>query len=869
MTKTIREQIISTWELAGEIGDELERNKESYAGGQCREFLELLEEYQNAIVAIGDAIDNSMSDEEQEKIIPALEEYCEEIYRLSLCYDREVYSGLCAVLKKKHEEISALIYGIPVKKTALFLPYKYSMWDSLESIYLAAQEDPDWEAVVMPIPYVERNKDSDEQEWKYEGASFADIPIVAFNEYDIAQKQPDVIYIHNPYDNFNFVTSVAPQYYSAELKKHCKLLVYVPYFFTGRIFPDIHLSMASYANIDYIILPSQDAYDHMKKYVPQEKLLVIGSPKIDKLLLMSEQKQIPSAWKERIRGRKTVLYNVSLNAILNEGFHAILKMRYIFDYFKKQSNLVLWWRPHPLMKSTIKSMCPQLLGAYEEMERMYVLEKIGIYDTTTNSNMAVAATDAFLGDYSSLCSLYGIGGKPIFLTDNRSLEQPTEEERRLLWPGFLCNEMNESDWKPHWLWDEDDCTYFYDWIARVFCKITRDGQNISVIRRMEESYVKVQAFHTKEYERTEIHFYPLDESRPGKIYHVASGTWSETDRFIGIPLHKYGAITRCGEQWVILPGKEPEFIYVDEKTGRRVCYGGFEEVLRPYSQMPEENLFGGIVQFNNCIYLLSYRVNKLLEFQLETKKWKLYDIGTDMRRYSTFFFDETDFWFFAWDGSCMVRWNKETETTKIYDEMPSGYEAFSNDFVCSYTPALLGGFTTPVEEEIIIFPNTANMFIKINKNTGKMIQWKLDLPYEEGQRKSSLYNRSGNYMGAFWYDKEQILLQTAYDGSLFLVNFKTGKVEERRTCLLPKEEYEKYRIPMEEAAIRNGSDSPYYYHEQGLHCTLKDMMDYFASGADMQAERQHEASTEGIVNADGTCGVKVHAYIAGKMKLSD
>ena len=116
-----------------------------------------------------------------------------------------------------------------------------------------------------------------------------------------------------------------------------------------------------------------------------------------------------------------------------------------------------------------------------------------------------------------------------------------------------------------------------------------------------------------------------------------------------------------------------------------------------------------------------------------------------------------------------------------------------------------------------------------------------------------------------WYDEDHLLLQTAYDGSMYLVNYKTGEVKERGTCLLPKEEYEKYRVPMQETATRNGTDSPYYYREQGLTCTLKDMMDYFASNADMQATRQHEASTEGIENADGTCGMKVHAYIAGKV----
>ena len=70
---------------------------------------------------------------------------------------------------------------------------------------------------------------------------------------------------------------------------------------------------------------------------------------------------------------------------------------------------------------------------------------------------------------------------------------------------------------------------------------------------------------------------------------------------------------------------------------------------------------------------------------------------------------------------------------------------------------------------------------------------------------------------------------------------------------------------MNKAATCNNNSSPYYFYENAFQYTLKDMMDYFASGADMQAARQHEASTEGIANADGTCGMKVHAYISDRM----
>ena len=51
------------------------------------------------------------------------------------------------------------------KKEMVFLPYKASMWDSLESIWRAAYEDREHcNAYVIPIPYADRNPDGSVKE---------------------------------------------------------------------------------------------------------------------------------------------------------------------------------------------------------------------------------------------------------------------------------------------------------------------------------------------------------------------------------------------------------------------------------------------------------------------------------------------------------------------------------------------------------------------------------------------------------------------------------------------------------------------------------------------------------------------------------
>ena len=46
---------------------------------------------------------------------------------------------------------------IKVWMEAIFLPYKASMWDSLESVWKAADADPECDAYVIPIPYYDKN----------------------------------------------------------------------------------------------------------------------------------------------------------------------------------------------------------------------------------------------------------------------------------------------------------------------------------------------------------------------------------------------------------------------------------------------------------------------------------------------------------------------------------------------------------------------------------------------------------------------------------------------------------------------------------------------------------------------------------------
>ncbi|MGG4548793.1 hypothetical protein ABER02_13425 [Rossellomorea marisflavi] len=76
----------------------------------------------------------------------------------------------------------------------LFMPYKATMWDSLESIYTEALKDDDCEVTVVPIPYYQLSNNGPIS--TYEGSEFPEyVSVTPYKEYSLEEEKPDIIYI--------------------------------------------------------------------------------------------------------------------------------------------------------------------------------------------------------------------------------------------------------------------------------------------------------------------------------------------------------------------------------------------------------------------------------------------------------------------------------------------------------------------------------------------------------------------------------------------------------------------------------------------------------------------------------------------------
>lgn len=399
---------------------------------------------QEAAILMGIYIESL--DEKYAYLVRLLEDYCENIFRMSEAAPDEIQCRKTA--KKIQKQLNQLrhdiAYDLPDdRKEVVFLPYKASMWDSLESVWKTADADKNTDAYVIPIPYYDKNPDGSFRQLYYEGDQYPPyVPVTRYDEYDFEGRRPDEIYIHNGYDSCNIVTSVPPFFYSENLKKFTDCLVYIPYFVLGEPDPENEevvkgisrfCAIPGVFHADRVIVQSEamkkvyvkalmdatgDHSDAAKKYW-NNKIEGTGSPKLDRLANMKrEDVEIPAEWQRIINRpdgtlKKIIFYNNSISELLKHNEKMIEKMEAVLAIFKEnKDDIALLWRPHPLIESTLTSMRPQLWAAYKSIRDRYLAEGWGIYDDTPDIDRAIVVSDAYYGDMSSVAQLYQNTKKP-------------------------------------------------------------------------------------------------------------------------------------------------------------------------------------------------------------------------------------------------------------------------------------------------------------------------------------------------------------------------------------------------------------------------------------------------------------------------
>jgi len=293
--------------------------------------------------------------------------------------------------------------------TMAFLPYKRSMWNSMESVFEECKASG-IEVHCMPIPYyrMKENKQID-----YIDSDFDLFGQIAEPIENLADIKPDYIAIHYQYEDHNKVTNMLPEYFTKALKDryHAKI-VYLPYgiYGTNKVFS----LQPGCRHIDYGFLEDKTAEEiFIAGWLTRGvdftgRVFGFGSPKLDAMQKLT--RDIPEEWSDIIGDRSVTLVCNSLGTFLTDPSKAI--ERYETSVIRElYLGHAVIFRPHPLLRTTIKSMRPDTAERYEGFLETIQLNNV-IVDESENLERALGIADKLISDPSSVIPMWKVTGRP-------------------------------------------------------------------------------------------------------------------------------------------------------------------------------------------------------------------------------------------------------------------------------------------------------------------------------------------------------------------------------------------------------------------------------------------------------------------------
>ncbi len=332
-------------------------------------------------------------------------------------------------IKKQLFILKGFVNSQHLRYKIFFFPYIASMWTALESVWKAADADPDCDAYVVPIPYwnlkLEQAGSPVKKDLVYEGDRYPEyVTIIDYQNISLEIEQPDMVFIHNPYDDYNTLTRIPEQFYTRNIRPHTDMLIYSPYNVPYNV-PISQMAgmMPSFNIVDKILFASKHTADwFISSGLKKEKALILGSPKLDAIISPLGANVIPNQWLRKSEGKKVILLNSHFYGFLTRyKFYEKHGINYMFEFVAQivallanNKDAMLLWRPHPLMFNMLESRgCYGLLNTLKEMV-VFVEKSGGIVDFSYDYFPAFQLSDALISfDGSSLLTEYLFTGKPI------------------------------------------------------------------------------------------------------------------------------------------------------------------------------------------------------------------------------------------------------------------------------------------------------------------------------------------------------------------------------------------------------------------------------------------------------------------------
>ncbi len=814
-----------------------------FASLQGDALLEALQDCQQAAIVVGEKIEKKV--EEDTKVVPLLEQYCEELFALTQVTQPEEVITISTQLSATITEVTAQIEKMNTVYQIVFMPYKADMWDSLESIWKAFRKDPRCECIVMPIPYF--CYDGKKQQWNpaYDGEKFPeDVVIMDYRAYSIQEEQPELAFIHNPYDKYNWVTNVHPQYYSYELKKHVGKLVYVPYYVTSGKISDKHLALSAYEHMDYMIAQSEYFKETCKGMFYYDKILPFGSPKFDRIIhKCAESVELEPEWAEVLQGKKTLMLNTSIRCFLLYSEIYLQKLWNLFRWMKGRDDIAIIWRPHPLLQATIDSIRTGLKEQFQELKQFFVDEKIGVLDTTPDITRTVAIADGYIGESaSSVVHLFGAAGKPIFVLDNFVTKDFGVEKRRM-----LIADMHKVDgkwWAVSWyyngLFSMDDAFADVQFETRIDNQPNWESVNYCFLPKDRELYMS-----------------PMQASTPVVVDTI---TGKQREILAAGPNVNllFNQIFKYKDKVFFLPAHNKMILEYDTNTYRCTVYKDCIIKLAESSDRYEKDVYfllSACVQDGKKLWVTAEYTNHILCFDMETGKSQFYELGDESSGYGSIAKEGETVWLEEAITGNVVEWNTVSGQTRILlAPQELQLRKKTSGRVRAYTNMLKMG------NSLICAPAFSNGMVRFDLRTGAATMLIADF-WEDVDRIHNGYRPDGFQLSCFMkqLDEHTVFVQRLTDLAAAVINVETEEYE----VVYPTITEESFARFMErQDGFEKNEEAGGFFRKESRVFSLEGFIDDLVNNRlEDVKKRQKEELVHMGANLDGSCGEKVHEYM--------
>lgn len=354
----------------------------------------------------------------------------------------------------------------------------------------------------------------------------------------------------------------------------------------------------------------------------------------------------PDNWKEVLRGKKVIFYNTSVGSMLSGREKHIEKMKWVFGVFQQHPEVVLWWRPHPLELSTIQSMIPELEEQYKELRRQYREKSVGILDESTDLHRAIAISDAYYGDWSSVVHLYKYKGAPILIAND--IVSDIDDRTRLVIADFGididANRMWALSAQYNFLFEVKldsmevrNAFRFpigFPYTQGAMKYLIQRKDNLSIISRLES---KSMVFHTNTKECTLSNIIPFDVCEYSNYYTETNDSIFIISKFANkmIKIKKndmsiqeivingietgFEGLAKLDNVFILIQAKS-NYVYVwDEKNKTIEKIGELPDGFRIIN---EYYLVGGMISLQESIIVFPQFTNMIIEVNIKEKKIK-------------------------------------------------------------------------------------------------------------------------------------------------------------------------------------------------------------------------------------------------------